>query len=264
MIAEAAKQQLRPARGLFGGVKRAELSQLLREVLLMSEINDQSNTQLPENGQPEDGLCQHNPSAPDEVVRRGQAAMARQRRGWEDWIAIAKALQIGRIEVMGAVHTNQPTGKRYEKEMADWLIAHSFHLIDKGARNRLLECLQHGNEIEKWRASLTDAERFRFNHPDTVLRRWKAATLVPDPNAPPKTSALAKLKEANIELQEKLYRAERAGGDLWAPHDTAEAIARCVVDRLSTNKAERVARAILKDLNIKTDGRFQRPAQGAE
>jgi hypothetical protein len=33
---------------------------------------------------------------------------------------------------------------------------------------------------------------------------------------------------------------------------------------MSSTKAERVARAILKDLSTKTHGRFQRPAQGTE
>jgi hypothetical protein len=214
----------------------------------MSKINAPLISQPAENGQPIDGLCQHNPSAPDEVIRRGQEAMARQRRAFEDWMAIAEALQIGRAEVMREVHTNSPTGKRYEKAMAEWLIAHSFHLIDKGARNRLRECLKHKDEIEKWRARLTDTERFRFNHPDTVLRKWKAATVIPNPNAPPKTSAFAKLKEANIKLQEKLHRTEHEvarGADLWTSDDTAEAIARVMLDRLSISKAERVARAIL-------------------
>jgi hypothetical protein len=120
-------------------------------------------------------MSQLNPSPTDEIVRRGQEALERRRRGFEDWMAIAEALQVGWAEVMLTVHTNQPTGRRYEIAMAKWLLAHSFHLIDKGTRSRLRECLQHRTEIDKWRASLTEAERFRFNHPDTVLKKWKAA-----------------------------------------------------------------------------------------
>jgi hypothetical protein len=52
-----------------------------------------------------------------------------------------------------------------------------------------------------------------------------------------------------------LDRAEReistGGGDLWAPDDTPEDIATVMVMKLSLNKAERVARAILKKLNNK-------------
>jgi len=53
----------------------------------------------------------------------GQEAMARKRRAWADWVAIGEALQVGRAEVMRETHTNQPTGRRYEKAMAEWLVA---------------------------------------------------------------------------------------------------------------------------------------------
>ena len=126
-----------------------------------------------------DGLSCDNPS--ELKIRLGQEAMARQRRRWEDWIIIAEALDVGRAEVMRDLHTNQPTGRRYEKAMGEWLVANGFKEIDKAARCRLLECLQRRDDIEKWRALLTDGERFRFNHPGAVLRRWKAATAVVDP-----------------------------------------------------------------------------------
>jgi hypothetical protein len=201
----------------------------------------------------DDGLRQLKPTTADEIVRRGQEAMERLRRSYDDWMDIAEALAVGRAEVMAAVHTNQPTGKRYAKAMGEWLLARSFQLINEGTRNRLLECLQHRNEIERWRARLTDTERFRFNHPDTVLRKWKSATVVLDPNAPPKPpSAYAKMKETNVDLQERLHRAElrerlhRAEGDLWSSTDTAADIAAFMIDELSAVKAERMAREILK------------------
>jgi hypothetical protein len=221
----------------------------------MPYIDERSNNRAADNGQPDDGLSQPNPSAPDEIVRRGKHAMERLRRSFNNWMDIAEALQVGRAESMRAAQTNQPTGKRYEKIIRGWLVANSFHVIDKGTRNRLLECLQHRAAIEKWRATLTEGERFRFNHPDAVLRRWKAATIVPGPDLPPKISAFAELKAANIELQEKLYRAERGpslgGGDLWTPEDEPEDIATAMLVKLSPWKAESVARAILKKVKDK-------------
>jgi hypothetical protein len=198
------------------------------------------------------GLSQHNPSPIAEIVRRGQQAMERKRRDYDDWLLIAEALQVGRAEVMRAAHTNEPKGKRYEKGMAEWLRAHSFDEIDKGTRERLLECLQHGKEIEIWRARLTKTERFRFNHPDTILRKWKAATGVPDPNAPRKPSPVSKLKVSIAQLQEDNFRMRReiehAGGDLWTPEDAAEDIATVMLAKLSPTKAERIARTILQRL----------------
>ena len=49
--------------------------------------------------------------------------------------------------------------------------------IDKGARRRLLERLRHREQIERWRTLLTDSVRFKLNHPDAVLRKWKARRL---------------------------------------------------------------------------------------
>jgi hypothetical protein len=195
-----------------------------------------------------DGLCCHNPS--ELKVRLGQEAMARQRRRWEDFMMIAEALHVGRTEVMRDLHTNQPTGRRYEKAMGGWLVANGFKDIDKGARHRLLECLRHREQIERWRALLTDSERFKLNHPDAVLRKWKAATAIPDPNATPKPSPYALLKDAHAQLIEEHHRLhqkiETADGDLWKATDTAADIADVMVATLSPAKAERTAREILK------------------
>jgi hypothetical protein len=117
-----------------------------------------------------DGFSQLNPSATDEIVRRGQEAMERQRRRFEDWLLIAEALDVGRAQIMRDVHTNTPTGKRYEKAMGGWLTANGFREINKATRSQLLECLRYRAAIEKWRSTLTDSDRFKFNHPDTVLR----------------------------------------------------------------------------------------------
>jgi hypothetical protein len=179
-----------------------------------------------------DGLTQDNPSRGaqnQQKVRLGQEAMARQRRGWDDWMAIGEALAVGRAEVMRKVGTNEPIGRRYEKAMAEWLVANSFKEIDKGTRSRLLDCLEHRTEIEAWRSVLTGSERFRLNSPSAVFRKWRAATAIPDPDAKPKTSPFAKLKESIALLSEENERMRREiardGGDLnsmaESPNDVA-------------------------------------------
>ena len=100
--------------------------------------------------------------------------------------------------------------------------------------------------------ALTDSERFRFNHPNTVLSRWKGSTVVPDPNATPKPSPYAQLKDAHAQPIEENHRLqhkiEAADGDLWKPTDTAADIAEVMIATLSPAKAERTAREILKKL----------------
>ena len=200
----------------------------------------------------DDGFSQLNPSLSN-VVRLGQEAMARKRRGWDDWLLIAEALQAGRTEVTRALHTNETSGRRYEKAMGDWLIANGFKEINKATRSQLLDCLKHKSEIQAWRARLTDSERWKFNHPDTVLRKWKASIAVPDPNKQPKPSPYKKLQAEHMALIEERdhYKREyeRGGGDLWNSNDRPRDIARIVIQQCkSKNKAETVAREILKAL----------------
>jgi hypothetical protein len=85
----------------------------------MPTIDQQPNNDPIPTGQASDGLCQHNPTDP--IVRRGKDALTRLRRGFEDWMDIANALDVGRTESMRTAHTNEPKGKRYEREMAEWL-----------------------------------------------------------------------------------------------------------------------------------------------
>ena len=213
--------------------------------------------------QTSDGLCCHNPS--ELKVRLGQEAMARQRRRWEDFMIIAEALDVGRAEVMRELHTNQPTGRRYETAMGEWLVANGFKGIDKSARCRLLECLRHREQIERWRGLLTDRERFKLNHPDAILRKWKAATAIPDANVTPKPSPYAQLKTAHAQLIEEHHRLQRkietADGDLWKPSDSAADSAGVMVATLSPAKAERTAREILKKLKERKDSG---PREGAD
>jgi hypothetical protein len=191
---------------------------------------------------------------PDEaVIRAGQEAWDRLRSNatWDDWKRVGKAHVIGRHKAMIEAGVNQPVGRRYNGAFGTWQRELGFENLDKGDRARLFEIMSHLAEIEAWLATLTTNERLRLNHPTTVLRKWRAATVIPDANAAPKPpSAFAKLKEANIDLQERLHRTEReikaGGGDLWKPTDRPEDIAEVMVTTLSLAKAERTAREILR------------------
>ena len=61
----------------------------------MDQIDEQLNNRPDEYGQPDDGLYQHNSSLTDEIVQRGRDAMGRLRRGYDDWMAIAEAVEVG-------------------------------------------------------------------------------------------------------------------------------------------------------------------------
>jgi hypothetical protein len=72
--------------------------------------------------------------------------------------------------------TNRPTGRKYNQIYGAWLTSNKFDDINKSTRCRLLQCVEHRANIEAWIATLLPAEALKLNHPDVILRRWKAAT----------------------------------------------------------------------------------------
>jgi hypothetical protein len=136
---------------------------------------------------------------------------------------------------------NQPIGRRYNEAFGAWQREFGFENLDKADRARLFEVMGHLAEIEAWLATLTTSERLRLNHPNTILRKWKSSAVVPDPTKP---SPQAKLKAANIELQEELHRLKQQGdGNAFTKNDNTKAIATAIIgtfDGLS-NKTTKVA-----------------------
>jgi hypothetical protein len=191
-----------------------------------------------------------NPEA--NAIRRGQEAWCRLRAGltWSDWIAVGAAHVIGRTTAMRDGHINKPKGRSYNAAFSAWQKKFGFKDLDKGDRARLFDVMDHLKQIDDWRQKLPESERLRLNHPNSVWRRWKAATVVPDPNKPLRVSHQQKLNDELVKLQEDNDRMkrdiERGGGDLWSAEDRPQDIAKVIVGKLTKNKAEKVARAILK------------------
>jgi hypothetical protein len=105
--------------------------------------------------------------------------------------------------------------------MGKWLEKTKLDEIDKSVRSRLFEVMDNIVAIETWRATLTRDEKQRYNHPDTVLRKWKAATKVNEPAAPKAPG----LKESVANLSEEKIVLERRIAELEALVQEAEAAA---------------------------------------
>lgn len=88
--------------------------------------------------------------------------------------------------------------------------------MDKGDRSRLYQVMDNLPQIEEWRQTITLAERLKLNHPNAVLRKWKAfiePEKRPDPNAPPKPTlkdSVASLSEENAGLKAHIEELEAA------------------------------------------------------
>jgi hypothetical protein len=205
----------------------------------------------------------------DNHIKRGQEAWKRHKNDatWLDWLAIGGALSIGRQDAMAAASTNRPSGSAYNAAFGEWLERHGFHEIDKGDRSRLFDVMDNLPAIEQWRGTLASTLRLRLNHPNSVLRKWKAATVVKPPKKPKPTlrDSVANLSEENAvkdqritELEARVEEAEAARDssedediDLIDLTDDAEMIASALMEKLNDDaKARAVARAILKTLEV--------------
>jgi hypothetical protein len=185
----------------------------------------------------------------DPVVRRGQEAWSRlatrEKHTWEDWLAVGEALRIGRHGAMLEAGTNKPSGSRYADIFGQWLKTTNFDAIEKGTRSRLFGCLDHRDDIERWREALPLSRRLELNHPNSVWRNWSAT--VTDKGAAEKTtqlSPIAKLKQEVVRLEDENLQLRRAGDDLFSARDSAADIARLLADRLlqrlSPDKVQRI------------------------
>ena len=194
--------------------------------------------------------CPDQPKSDNELIRLGQEAWTRLTscQSWNDWLLVGEALLVGRTECMRVAHTNKPEGRRYNEEFSSWLKATKFDGIDKSTRSRLFECLTCRSDIEKWRKTLPTSERLKLNYPTAVLRRWRNTQVRKPNDAEPKPSAMAKLKTANIELQEQIHRLQRDSEHSvpFTPRDTPKDIAGYVWRTI--HEAPKLARSIARDL----------------
>jgi hypothetical protein len=200
-----------------------------------------------------DGPSHNNPEAV--TIHNGRQAWDHLQKNstWKDWKAVGSALILGRVTAMRDAHTNKPQGRGYCAALSGWVKKFGFADLDQGDRKRLFDVMDRLAEVETWLDQLPQAERLRLNHPSAVWRKWKAATAAPKAGAEAKPSPIQKLKdESSAVIQERdRYRREvdQGGGDLWTPQDRPADIAQIIFAKVTKDKAEKVARAILKMVN---------------
>jgi hypothetical protein len=143
------------------------------------------------------------------VSRQGTAAWQRlkKEKNYHDWLKVGEAHQVGREWAMSQAGTNRPQGKGYNLVFAEWLTKYRFDDMDKGDRSRLFELMDNLAQIEQWRQTLTLTERLKLNHPNAVLRKWKAF-MKPEPrdaHGEPKPT----LRDSVVNLSEEITTKDR-------------------------------------------------------
>jgi hypothetical protein len=109
-------------------------------------------------------------------VAAGKAAWARLRNDhatFDDWIAVGRALVIGRTAALKEAGTNAAVGSRYNIAMGRWLVDHQLDAVSAQERYAILKILEHLDAVTAWRDGLPEPQRRRHNHPSLwhVFRR---------------------------------------------------------------------------------------------
>ena len=150
----------------------------------------------------------------DRVARQGTQAWKRlkKEKSWTDWLKVGEALQVGREWAMNQAGTNKPEGKGYTIAFGEWLAKYKLDDMDKGDRSRLFAVMDNLPMIEEWRQTLTLTERLKLNHPNAVLRKWKAYIEPEKPKSdkPTLRDSVVNLSEANAALEAHIAELEAA------------------------------------------------------
>jgi hypothetical protein len=183
----------------------------------------------------------------NQIIARAQEAASRLIAGasWQDWVAVGRALQIGRAHAMYEAGTNEPKGSKYAACMSHWLAATKLDKVaDKSARSRLLDLLDNIGAVEKWRQTVPANKRLELNHPNTVWRHWQKS-LVPTSQQLRPPSPVAKLKESLIAAEEEVARLKQANGEnSLTPKDTARHVVRVLRGMFSESKLVEICKLL--------------------
>jgi hypothetical protein len=176
---------------------------------------------------------------------------------WEDWRMVGAALLVITQEAQAEVGASKwsPDNKQLVKafnvhwETYERSAGGNRPPLSKQERSALREVFATP-EIEAWRNTLTAEERRRLNHPKTVAARFKSRMKKASPEQGNKPSPMAKLKEANVALQEELHAVKQNGGDLFTSKTSPKIIAKVVIaqfDGVSNrlDKVEAIGRELL-------------------
>jgi hypothetical protein len=95
---------------------------------------------------------------------------------FESWKKIGAALLVGKKRALAITRANAPWGQRYCSEFNRWASEHGFDRMPSPTRSVAITLAEHEAEITAWRNGLPEKQRRRLINPQSVVKRWRAAT----------------------------------------------------------------------------------------
>jgi hypothetical protein len=98
------------------------------------------------------------------VIRAGRDAWEQinKAQSFSGWVAVGKALAVGRDFALRATGANRPEGRHYCAEFSTWIEQHGFAGMQKSVRSVAIELAENITAIEQWRSTLDERTRRRL------------------------------------------------------------------------------------------------------
>jgi hypothetical protein len=166
----------------------------------------------------------------DDTVSTGRAAWQRlrdrERATWADWLAVGRALIIGRAAAMQEAKANRPLGSKYNRLFGAWLRSNGFDTISTQERYRIVLCIENLTTIEEWRKTLDNAKKRTLNHPGAVWHAWRGSIKAETPRPAQRQQVVFKRVTAATD-------AARQGRAIYWPQDAMRRAHQAMLDSRS-------------------------------
>ena len=117
--------------------------------------------------------------SPDEreVVRQSDEAFIQVRQTWAGWKTVGAGLVVLRNLAMRETGSNNIMSKRYKNRFHELLEQRAYRSesMSDTTRKALLKCAELSPELDEWYDHLDEDRRLRLNHPERVLRAFRAS-----------------------------------------------------------------------------------------
>jgi len=113
------------------------------------------------------------------IVTEGRDAWERikgTRPLFSDWLAIGRALLVGKAQCLRQAGSNRPYGPVYMKSMRAWLDSAGLGDVETQERRGAIFIAEHEAEVTAWRQNLSPSEARNANHPSTIVKHFQAGT----------------------------------------------------------------------------------------
>jgi hypothetical protein len=147
------------------------------------------------------------------VVSRKAMHMRTRQLDFRDWLIVAQALHGARVRIIAETGVKSDASPTFAKALAKWVKANKWASQWMGDgkssfRSASYWLVDNLDAVEAWRSGLSEPDRERWSHPETLKREFRRAHLPPKAKLTV-SEEMAALRGEVLALKAALAEAER-------------------------------------------------------